>query len=522
MSLPDSDDFVPGSLLGRYELLLPIAKGGMGRVWAARLRGSGGFQKLVAVKTILKSCDDGRFDQMLLGEATLASLIRHPNVAQCLDFGEHAGTMYLVMEWVDGDPLDYVQRAAKAQGGVPTKVAANLLVQACMGLHAAHELTDDSGRVLGLVHRDVSPQNLLVTQAGALKVIDFGVATATARPTSASQQGEVVGKLSYMSPEQVRGEPVDRRTDVFALGVVAYMLTTGRHPFRAPTSTETVQRLCSTEAFVKPRALVADYPEQLEQVVLRALERDPERRFQSSAEMARAIEAALPRMASDLDVGEFMVAACGDHARQRWEGLRAALQRANAERSASVALAAAKVSEFSSLGAIEVGAARTTADEVTRRTASLKAELPRFRRRSRFWNGAALATAAAACFGLVSLLARPGSDTASSVGAANPAPQDPTPRREVPAVQPPAVTTEPPEDLDAGSSVSPEAGPAPAPKAERDQEPRAPRVPSAPSSLPKKSESQPLTAPEARPGSGWTPRAADRGKPSFDPLSRRK
>src|SRR4051812_42287619 len=176
---------VVGNTLGRYELLLPIAQGGMAQVWAARLRGTRGFQKLVAVKTILPGAiDNTRLEQMFLEEAQLASQIHHPNVVETLELGEHEGTLYLVMEWVDGEPIGHLLTQAHEHGGLPLPIAVNLIGQVCQGLHAAHGLCDDSGNLLDVVHRDVSPQNVLVTLSGVAKLVDFGIAKATGRASN--------------------------------------------------------------------------------------------------------------------------------------------------------------------------------------------------------------------------------------------------------------------------------------------------------------------------------------------------
>ena len=157
----------PGQALGRYELLAQVARGGMGEVWAARLKGPRGFQKLVAIKTLLPELhDDPRIEQMLLEEARIASAIQHPNVVQTTELGEHKGCLYLVMEWIDGESLSFVLKRAEERGQMPVEVAVNLVAQACRGLHAAHELSSDLGVALGVVHRDVSPHNVLVTHSG--------------------------------------------------------------------------------------------------------------------------------------------------------------------------------------------------------------------------------------------------------------------------------------------------------------------------------------------------------------------
>src|SRR5262245_22105803 len=188
----------------------------MAVVWAARMKGTRGFQKIVAVKSMLPSLsEDPQFEEMFLAEAELASRIKHPHVCEILDLGEQEGTLYIVMEWVDGEPLSAIQKAARLKGGVPVYVAARIGFAAAMGLHAAHEIKNDDGELVGLVHRDVSPQNILVTYDGVVKIVDFGVAKATAADNGMTRAGQVKGKVPFMSPEQALGKTVDRRTDVF-------------------------------------------------------------------------------------------------------------------------------------------------------------------------------------------------------------------------------------------------------------------------------------------------------------------
>ncbi len=167
---------------------------------------------------------------MFLEEAQLASQIHHPNVVGTLELGEENSTLYLVMEWVDGESLSVVLAKAAESGGVPLPIAVNLIGQACQGLFAAHNLRDESGNLLGLVHRDVSPQNLLVSFSGTAKLVDFGIAKATHKVSGLTEAGEIKGKFAYMAPEQVRGHAIDARTDLFALGILLYLLTTGKHP----------------------------------------------------------------------------------------------------------------------------------------------------------------------------------------------------------------------------------------------------------------------------------------------------
>lgn len=325
-----------GNTLGRYELLLPIAKGGMAQVWAARLRGSRGFQKIVAVKTILAGAiDNTRLEQMFLAEAQLASQIHHPNVVGTLELGEHEGMLYLVMEWVDGEPVSQVMTMALEHGGLPLPIAVNLIAQACLGLHAAHELRDDNGNLLGVVHRDVSPQNLLVMPNGVAKLVDFGVAKATARAGNLTEIGEVKGKFSYMAPEQVQAQVVDRRADIFALGILAYLLTTGKHPFRGASPGETVRNIMSDKPPLAPGAMMPDYPPALEAVILKALQKSPERRFKTAEEMFAALEAAMPEALESsfqMEAAGYLGMVLGPRANQRRAAIRQAQEVAERHR----------------------------------------------------------------------------------------------------------------------------------------------------------------------------------------------
>ena len=224
----DYGSMQPGTRLGRYELLVPIARGGMARVWAARMNGQRGFQKLVALKTILPHlAEEPEFERMFLDEARIASGVHHPNVCEIYELGEEQRTLYLAMEWVSGDSLARVLRASGKTEAIDPRVIARVIADACAGLHAAHELTDEDGRALGVVHRDLSPHNILLTADGTAKVADFGVAKALGQLHEATSAGQLKGKIAYMAPEQVTGAGIDRRSDVFSLGCVLYEATTG-------------------------------------------------------------------------------------------------------------------------------------------------------------------------------------------------------------------------------------------------------------------------------------------------------
>ena len=275
--------------LGRYELLTPIGRGGMAVVWAARLSGSRGFSKMVAIKVMLPHLSvDPRFERMFLREAKIASRIRHPNVCEIADLGEQDGLLYLVMEWVDGDSLAAVMRDG---GPIPRDVAAHLAAEAGRGLHAAHELRDDDGELLRVVHRDVSPQNILVTKDGVVRIVDFGVAKAANDGEQTTQSGFTKGKVGYVAPEQVNGGAVDARTDVFALGVVLYELVTRAHPFRGPNDLATLLAVASTDPLKDPIAIDPTMPPALAAIVRKAIEKDPDSRYATMAEMVDALDA---------------------------------------------------------------------------------------------------------------------------------------------------------------------------------------------------------------------------------------
>jgi serine/threonine-protein kinase len=259
---------------------------------------------------------------MLMTEAELASRIEHPNVVSTLELGEQEQTLFLVMEWADGESLSHLLRQAVT---IPLPVAVNIIAQACKGAHAAHELTDEDGNALGVVHRDISPQNVLVTYGGVVKVVDFGIAKATQRSSSLTEDGEVKGKLAYMSPEQGKGQTVDRRTDVFALGTMLYVLTTGRHPFKGETPGETLARLFAEVPLLPPRRFDPEYPEALEQVVLKCLSKNRARRYGTAQELLEALERALPEARGIEDkVAAFVRNVSAEHGEKRRQHIRAA------------------------------------------------------------------------------------------------------------------------------------------------------------------------------------------------------
>jgi serine/threonine-protein kinase len=317
-----------GSTLGRYTLLLPVGQGGQAQVWAASFTGLAGFEKTVAVKTLLPPRDgEEAHIERFTDEALLATRLRHPNVVEVLDFGEEDGVLYLVMPWIDGEPANVIIDTAAKRGGIPVSIAVNLIGQACRGLHAAHELTSEQGESLGLVHRDVSPENILVTREGIAKIGDFGVATARGHLgliTGETDLGRARGKVWYMAPEELWGESVDRRADLFALGVVLYRMTTGRHPFGIEGNRDSVRRLLAGAEALPPSKLVPDYPPELEAVLLRVLSEKPEGRQATALELRQQLFKAVPP-ASDDDVVQFLSELFSGRRLERDERLRVAL-----------------------------------------------------------------------------------------------------------------------------------------------------------------------------------------------------
>ncbi len=275
----------------------------MAAVYAGRLRGIAGFQRLVAVKVIHSHLSgEERFIRMFLDEARLAAGIHHPNVCEVFELGEDEGLYYMVCELILGQSLGAFQRRAAEKSVVVSPVLyARICAAACLALQAAHDLTSPEGESLGLVHRDVSPRNILVTYDGFVKLIDFGVAYAQDR-ISHTDVGTLKGKLGYMSPEQMRGRPVDRRGDIFSLGVVLYQMVTGRQPFYGSTDIERLNKLLDFQ-FDRPRQLVPDLPPALENIILRSMSFSPADRYPTAHAMGSALDAFI-RASSVADASE--------------------------------------------------------------------------------------------------------------------------------------------------------------------------------------------------------------------------
>jgi serine/threonine protein kinase len=263
----------------------------MAEIFLARVCGLPNFQRMVVLKRILPVlASKADFLEMFLNEARIAATLQHPNVVQMYDVGVFDGNYFITMEYLHGEDVRSIQNAcSRSQAPVPVEHAVHITLDVCAGLHYAHEKIGFDGQALNIVHRDVSPQNVIVTFDGAVKLLDFGVAKAS-NNLHDTQCGIVKGKLPYMSPEQCKGKPLDRRSDLFSVGIMLYELTLGRRLFAGGQSElETLKRIAE-EPVPPPRTLVPNYDEQLERIVMRALAKDPERRYQTAREMQIALE----------------------------------------------------------------------------------------------------------------------------------------------------------------------------------------------------------------------------------------
>lgn len=289
-----------GERIGRYKVICELASGGMATVYLAYLGGLGGFQRLVAIKRLHPHLSEEKeFVNMFLDEARLVAEIRHPHVVPTLDIDQTPQGLCLVMEYVEGGAFsNLLVHAAQHDpaGRLDPGIAIRVVLDALGGLHAAHELKDGDGNPRGLVHRDVSPQNILVGTSGNSMILDFGIARASQRLTS-TRVGQMKGKLAYMAPEQATGKDVDRRADAFAAGIVLWEALTGRRLFRGSNEVDTLTRLLN-DRVPPPREIEPSIPEELEAVVMKALAREPEDRFATCAHFAEELE----RVARSLDM----------------------------------------------------------------------------------------------------------------------------------------------------------------------------------------------------------------------------
>jgi serine/threonine-protein kinase len=280
---------MPGERIGRYRLLAPIASGGMAHVWAAKPEGKLGFSRTVALKVIRPEYSaDAEYSRMLIDEAIVAGAVHHPNVCELYEFDEADGMLFMVMEWVAGDSLAGMLHQGARLKPLYYPIAARIIADACAGVHAAHEALDTDGKALNIVHRDISPPNILLSLEGQVKVSDFGIAKAAHQLHSRTRTGDIKGKFAYIPPEQILGKGIARQADIYALGCVLYVATLGVRPFGS--GPKAMPKILRGE-FKKPTELLESYPKGLEAVILKALTHEPAWRHESADQMREELEA---------------------------------------------------------------------------------------------------------------------------------------------------------------------------------------------------------------------------------------
>jgi serine/threonine protein kinase len=285
----DAPGMLPvGSHLGRYQIIRRIALGGMAELYLARQLGDAGYEKVVALKRVLPHlAEDPQFVEMFLNEARLAAGLNHSGIAQVMDFGTEGGEHFMTLEYVHGRSVSQLLR--EAGRALPRSVALTIAHEVAGALHYAHERVGSDGRPLGLVHRDVSPSNILVSYDGDVKLVDFGIAKATAH-SNATQTAAIKGKIAYMAPEQLRGESLDRRSDVFALCVVFYEMLLGKRCFSAPGEFALINRVAEAR-YTKPSKINPEIEPELETLVADGLSVDPDDRPRSARVLQGRLEA---------------------------------------------------------------------------------------------------------------------------------------------------------------------------------------------------------------------------------------
>jgi eukaryotic-like serine/threonine-protein kinase len=272
------------SQFGKYRLIASLGHGGMADVFLAVVRGPAGFNKLQVIKRLRPNlAEEPEFIDMFLDEARLAARLSHPNVVQTHEVGELGGSYFMAMEFLDGQPLSRVTRRAQKEGGIPTHIWLQIVIDALAGLHYAHELKDYDGTPLQIVHRDASPHNIFVTYDGQAKVVDFGIAKAASR-SSETRTGVLKGKVAYMAPEQARSGDIDRRADIFVCGVLMWELIAGTKMWKSKSDIETLEALVKGR-YPNLRAAKADVPDELERICLKALALNPDERYATATDM---------------------------------------------------------------------------------------------------------------------------------------------------------------------------------------------------------------------------------------------
>ncbi len=378
---------------GKYTLLRAIAAGGMARVYLAIQRAVAGFEKLVVIKRILPELSqDPAFVEMLLSEARTAATLNHPNIVQTFDVGEVDQTYYIAMEHINGEDIRSVVRAMKRASVTefPIEHTLSIILGTCAGLAYAHDKRDLEGSALNIVHRDISPQNVLITFSGDVKIVDFGIAkTNELTAGERTQAGQLKGKVPYMSPEQASGKDIDHRSDIFAVGIMLFELTTGRRLFKAKSEFETLKLICERD-YPRPSQIRPDYPPALEAIVMRALAKDPEQRYQSARDMQADLESFIREeriAASAVSLGAWMRMLFEDKIAEQKEALQ------DVKQLADVIASQRRIDTDMYAGtSTTTGAATISGTDISAYTAARQ-------RGSRMWMGVGIAVVAAALGG---------------------------------------------------------------------------------------------------------------------------
>jgi serine/threonine protein kinase len=313
---------------GKYNLVAKLATGGMAEIYLASYLGLGGFEKFLVIKKILPSlAEEPKFVEMFFDEARIAAMLNHPNVVQIFDLGRIGNDFFIAMEYLSGESLSYViKECRKQKKDFPWWLAAAVVAQAAEGLHHAHTATGKDGKPLGIVHRDVSPQNIFVLYDGGVKVVDFGIARAATRTTK-TRTGTLKGKYAYMSPEQVAGKELDGRSDIFSLGVVLWECLVGRRLFNQENDLDLLKAVIESQ-IPDPRQFNPGVPETLSQITLKALGREREQRQQTAEELASDLRRVLKTCPEDWDnqaLRKFMQELCRERIQKKREVIEKAL-----------------------------------------------------------------------------------------------------------------------------------------------------------------------------------------------------
>lgn len=302
------DDELP-KRIDRYEPLKKLATGGMAEIYLAKQSGLEGFEKVVVLKRILPHlASDTEFVNMFLDEARIAAKLSHPNVVQIYDLGKADDTFYIAMEYVSGRNVQHLINKQQLVGGhLPVEHVCRIIAGVCDGLHYAHARKDYDGKPLNIIHRDISPQNILVSFAGGVKVVDFGIAKASTQ-LAQTRAGVLKGKYAYMSPEQVRGSKLDHRSDIFAVGLVMYEMLTGARTFERADSLKTLKAIVQ-EKPLNPREMNPEIPTEVIKILSKSLEKNPERRYKTAQEFQLALEDWLeqsPKKSNNVRLSRFL------------------------------------------------------------------------------------------------------------------------------------------------------------------------------------------------------------------------